>query len=235
MNKLKKIILSVFTILAVSTVVFTTTLAQFSDEETSTANTYTSGNLNLQVNGADAILPFSVSDLTPGHTKGSPTYTLTNTGSLPGVVTLKVKNVKSLENNLIEPEESANDAYGTRLDPDNFTIAQGDGELLDQLYFRFWVDDTPGLRPAAFDWQDTKWEGYPDESSHYSMPVNADLFNGKNVILNPGATLYFGSTAKFIDDLDASYAWILDGIANNAAMDDSVEFDIFIGLKQVTP
>lgn len=233
---MKRILVSLFVMAVVGISAVGLTRAYFSDTETSTGNTFSAGTLDLKVDGADAVVPFTVSNLKPGETKGSQTYTLKNMGSLPGVVTLKVKNVTTNENNLIEPEVSAGDSDGSRLDPDGFTIAtDGKGELLDQLYLRFWVDDTPGQRPAPFDWQDTYWSGYPDESSYYSMPINTDLMNGKNIIMQPGDELYMGSVAKFIDDTDTPYGWILDGVLNNATMDDDVRFDLEVGLKQVTP
>ena len=233
---MKKILLSVFSIALVAALIAGVTVAQLTDSETGEDNTFASGTLDLQVDGADSVVPFLVANMLPGETKGSPTYTLTNVGTVPGIVTLKVKNVTTNENGLAEPEVSAGDSDGTRLDPDGFTIASsGAGELLDQLYLRFWVDDTPGQRPAAFDWQDKYWAGYPDESAYYSLPLDTDLMDGKNIVLNPGDTLYMGATAMYIDDTNVPYSWILDGVLNNAAMGDDVKFDIEVGLKQVSP
>jgi len=232
---MKKLILSFLVLGVTSIAVLTSTSAFFSDTVTSTGNTFAAGTLDLQVDGGEVLIPFSVTNMQPGDTLGSPTYALTNVGTLPGVLSMEVHNVITNENGVIHPEELAGDAVGVRLDPDGFSIvASGFGELLDQTYIRFWVDDTPGQRPANFDWQDTKfWAGYPDESSYYSLPVDTDLMAGDNITLQPGETLYFGVVTRFIDDTSSSYGWILDGVANNAAMGDDFTFDIEMSLTQI--
>jgi len=219
--------------------------AQFSDTETSTGNVFTAGTLDLKVNGGDVFVPYTLSNLKPGESRGTATYSIYNAGSLPGLLSFKVMNVTTNENGVIEPETSAGDAEGLRIDPDGYSIAaSGFGELLDQVYLVFWVDDTPGQRPAAFDWQDAKyWAGYPDESGYYSLPVNTDLMAGKTwksgpyagqpLILYPGQTAYMGIGVMFIDDTWVPYSWILDGVLNNAAMGDDFMFDIEIGLNQL--
>jgi len=215
----------------------TATGAWFTDQVSSNANTVTAGELDLKIDGGDTLVPFVIEKFQPGETKGSPTYTLKNVGNVPGVLSFKVANVTTNENGVIQPESAAGDANGVRLDPDGFTIASGgEGELLDQVYMTFWVDDTPGQRPAPFDWQDNKfWSGYPDESSYYSLPVNVDLLAGKNVVLQPGQTLYMGVVTMFINDIATSYGWILDGVLNNAAMGDDIKFDVTLSLNQVQP
>jgi predicted ribosomally synthesized peptide with SipW-like signal peptide len=212
------------------------TFSWFSDQVTSNDNTITAGELDLKIDSGDTLLPFTIEKFQPGETKGSPTYMIKNVGNVPGVLSFKVINVSTNENGVIQPESAAGDSSGVKLDPDNFTIATGDGELLDQVYMTFWVDDTSGQRPAPFDWQDNKfWSGYPDESGYYSLPVNTDLLAGKNVVLQPGQTLYIGVVTMFIDDTATSYGWILDGVLNNAAMGDDIKFDIILSLNQIVP
>jgi predicted ribosomally synthesized peptide with SipW-like signal peptide len=242
---MNKILFSLAIIAVAGTAAVGITRAYFSDVGTSTGNTFTAGTLDLKVDGQDALIPYSVADLKPGDSRGTSTYAITNTGSIPGVLSMKVKNVVTDENEVLGPEIKAGDAEDVRLDPDHYSIAaSGYGELLDQVMLTFWVDDTAGQRPAPFDWQDTKyWNGYPDESSHYSLPVNTDLMAGKTwksgpytgqpLILNPGQTAYIGIGAQFISDTSISYGWILDGIPNNAAMGDDFKFDLEIGLNQV--
>lgn len=234
---MKKILLSVVSIAIIGAVAFAGTRAYFSDTKTNTGNTFSAGSIDLKVNGDDVFMPYTVTNLKPGENRGTETYTIKNTGTLPGLLSFKVTNVITNENDLIEPETSAGDAIDTRLDPDGHSIAaSGKGELLDQVYLVFWVDDTPGSRPAPFDWQDTKyWSGYPDESTYYQLPVNTDLMAGKNIVLDPGEVMYMGVGVKFIDDTDVPYGWILDGVPNNAAMSDDFSFDIEMGLKQLTP
>ena len=210
---MKRTLLSLAMIVLVGVLAIGATIAQFEDTETSTGNTFSAGTLDLTVDGQNAVVPFAIANMIPGERKGSPTYALCNVGSVPGQVTLKVKNFTTNENGLVEPETSAGDGLGTRLDPDNFTIATGgEGELLDQVVMRFWVDNTPGQRPAPFDWEDKYWEGYPDESSYYSLPVGTDLMASKNIVMQPGTcSQYMGAVATFIDDTNVPYGWILDG------------------------
>lgn len=233
---MKRIVISALTILIVVGGVAAYTYSQYNDTEAGTGDVLGAATLDLQVDGQDSIVPFTVANMQPGQTKGSPTYQICNVGTVAGKVFMKASNFVTNENSLVEPETSAGDAADSKLDPDGFTIAtQGKGELLDQLYLRFWVDNTAGQRPAAFDWEDTYYANYADESSYYSIPVDTDLLASKNFVLQPSACGYMGVTAKFIDDVDASYGWILDGVANNATMNDDVTFDMEVGLAQVNP
>lgn len=242
---MNRMVLSLLIIGTIVSIAGAGTWAYFSDTEQAAGNTFTAGTLDLQVNGQDGFIPYAAGNLKPGEYRGTPTYTIKNIGSLPGVLSYKVINVSTNENGVTDPEVKAGDAPGVRMDPDRFTIAaSGDGELLDQVYIVLWVDDTPGQRPAPYDWQDAKfWQGYPDESSYYKLPVNTDLMAGKTwasgpyagqpLMLYPGQTAYMGVGVKFISDTDTPYGWILDGVKNNAAMGDDFKFDIEVGLNQV--
>lgn len=232
---MKRILASVVVVALLSVATIAATRAYFSDTVTSTGNTFAAGTLDLNVDGGEVLVPFSVTNMKPGDSLGSPTYEIRNTGSLTGVLSYKVTNIVLGENGVIEPESTVGDAENLRLDPDGFSVAaSGFGELFDQCYIRFWVDDTPGQRPANFDWQDNKfWAGYPDESSYYSLPVGVDLMDGKNIVLDPGEVMYMGVVTNFIDDTNVPYGWILDGVKNNAAMGDDFKFDIELSLKQL--
>jgi predicted ribosomally synthesized peptide with SipW-like signal peptide len=101
------------------------TFAYFSDTETSTGNTITAGTLNLTAGvagsvgtllngaavpgqGADGVNTYLViADAKPGDT-GTVTFTLTNTGSLAGILTV-VSTGTSDENTIWEPEAVAGD------------------------------------------------------------------------------------------------------------------------------
>ena len=233
---MKRIFVSLAIIMFVAVAAISATRASFTATETSTGNTFSAGALDLQVDGQDSVVAFSVANMVPGDKKGSPTYQLCNVGSVPGRVTMSVNNLTTDENNVIDPESAAGDADSVRIDPDGYTVASGGfGELLDQVVMRFWVDDTAGQRPAAFDWQDTYWEGYPDESAVYHLTVGSPIPMNHDFVLQPNTCGYAGVVTTFIDDTNTPYQWIVDGVSNNAAMGDDISFDLTFGLTQVTP
>jgi len=105
---MKKILMSILTIGIAAGMIGLGTLANYSDTETSTGNTFTAGTLDLKVGGQDDlnVVHFELSNLAPGW---SHTYkwTLKNAGSVDGVVTICFSHVVELENGTNEPEEAA--------------------------------------------------------------------------------------------------------------------------------
>ncbi len=85
---MKKILISVFTILAVSAATFGATQALFSDEETSIGNTFSAGTLDLTIDGVnDNVVKFNASNMRPGSQPHG-AYTLKNEGSINGKLNL---------------------------------------------------------------------------------------------------------------------------------------------------
>lgn len=83
--------------------------ALFSDTETNSANIFTAGTLSLAVSGAQssAFDNFKVTQLgTAEAIRGGKTWTVTNTGSIPGRLLLSVQNLKNQENGCNEAESS---------------------------------------------------------------------------------------------------------------------------------
>ena len=104
----KKMLLSLLIIGVVSVSAGAGTWAYFSDTETSTDNTFTAGTLDLLVNGMDTPLAhFDESNLYPGWTDSEP-VTVTNAGSIDGVLSMEVINLADDEN--LNPESE--DAVG---------------------------------------------------------------------------------------------------------------------------
>jgi len=109
---MKKILLSLATIGVVGAIAVSATGAWFSDTETSTGNTFTAGTLDLAVNGQNTgIIPVVVGNIAPGWSKDI-TYTVKNTGSISGKLSLKsgsVVNTEGLnpesEGDIVEPGE----------------------------------------------------------------------------------------------------------------------------------
>ncbi len=113
---MKKIIGLTIAALLIIGIVGAGTYAYFSDIETSTGNTFTAGTLNLvnTINGtgtkadihtgADGVNVYVLFDnIAPGDS-GSITWTLENTGTLSGNLTMASSNVTFAENGSNEPE-----------------------------------------------------------------------------------------------------------------------------------
>src|SRR5665647_375627 len=88
----KKIILSILVVGFVCTAVGSATWASFTDTKTGTGNQITAGTLSLNVNGANTIItPFNFPTIAPGFNQPE-TVTFANVGSIPGSLSLNVKN-----------------------------------------------------------------------------------------------------------------------------------------------
>lgn len=125
-----KLLSIIVTVVALAALGVGGTLAVFSDVETSTGNTFTAGTLNLVntvagtgpagkfvvtaggdgING-NVVFGGDVVKLVPGDS-GSITWSLQNTGTIPGTLTILAA-LTSSENGLIEPETFAGDTGGT--------------------------------------------------------------------------------------------------------------------------
>lgn len=85
---MKKIILGLVTIFFVSTIGINATKAYFSDNVTSTGNTFTTGSLDLNLDGGNTnVVKFNVSEIKPGDTQIG-AWTVHNAGSIPGYLDL---------------------------------------------------------------------------------------------------------------------------------------------------
>ena len=80
---MKKILMSLMAIGLVVGLVGAGTMAYFSDEETSTGNTFTAGTLDLTPNNPGAFVS-GLTNLAPGVDNPAQTITLTNSGTLDG-------------------------------------------------------------------------------------------------------------------------------------------------------
>ncbi|WP_456450303.1 TasA family protein [Palaeococcus sp. (in: euryarchaeotes)] len=222
------------------------TLAIFTDTETSHGNVATAGVLDLKVKGSSwdddpNIVHMTIDNMKPGETR-SFAFKLKNAGTVPGNVTLKIKNPMSYENTLEEPEIAAGDQDGVEIDPTGYDANGGDGELWDQITMKICVDKNGNKK---CDWNEPiifNDFGTPsvDYSSYYSLPLDTNLFPmkvgyynpDKWVILNPGEKVTIVFEIHFVDD-QSNWWWGAQGsLSNNMAMSDSVEFDIEFGLVQ---
>ncbi len=113
----------------------TLTAALFTDTETSATNTFTAGTLNLTVGGADgtAFESFSLDNLgVDGQVTGGKTWTIVNTGSVPGELTFAMNELTNFDNGCNEPEALVDTTCGNP--------GPGEGELGDNMVVQVLLD-----------------------------------------------------------------------------------------------
>lgn len=123
-----KIIKSSLVVLSVIAIAAGATGAYFSDSETSNGNSFTSGNLDLNVDGGNTnVVKFNVSNLSVGQ-QGGAVYRLTNVGSIPGFLDLHNITVTNQENGRLDAETDAGDT------------TDDSGELQDLMSYSMFMD-----------------------------------------------------------------------------------------------
>jgi spore coat-associated protein N len=129
---MKKILISLMTIVAVTALVGGGIYAYFSDIETSNGNTFTAGTLDLNLDGGNInVVKFTVSDVKPGDSGGG-TWTVTNVGNIDGYLDLESCSVSEDIGSTTEPEladEGGSDTaqLGSNLDVHIFVDANNNG------------------------------------------------------------------------------------------------------------
>lgn len=69
------------------------TMAYFSDTETSTGNMFKAGTLDLTVDGADVVIPFTASNLKRDDSAILATWEIKNEGTIPGTLSICIANI----------------------------------------------------------------------------------------------------------------------------------------------
>jgi len=166
---MKKIIISICTIGIVSAIAISSTVAYFSDVETSTGNTFSAGTLDLKIDlqcdppgpscdfslrdlGDDGPAFFQECDIKPGDwNEVTISWHVYYNNAWARI---RLANVKDYENGCINPESKAGDMNCG--DP-----GLGEGELDDNLIFTLWMDEggvsgwqCPGNKPCPADPQE---------------------------------------------------------------------------------
>lgn len=204
----KKILISSFIIAAVSAGGYFGSQALFTDTETSTTAQFTVGTLDLDVdnNNGQAFDNFEVSNIGVDETlEGGRTWTINNTGSLPGRLTFALDNLVNYENGCNEPEALVDT---TCSDP-----GPGEGDMGPV------VDVT-----VLFNDQLVVTSDYAEASQpSYEAQWLSNLSNGDRII-PPGGSVTV--TMNWVVDHD-SYG--------NEVQSDSLEFDTVFTLDQVAP
>lgn len=137
---MKRIILSLAIIAAVGAIAVGATTAYFSDNETSTGNTFTAGTLDLNLDGANInVVKFTVDNVKPGDT-GSGIWVINNVGTIDGFVDLESISQVNDDNGCNEPETEDGDT----------TCGAGQGDLGVNLNIDLFVDaDNNGIKGAG--------------------------------------------------------------------------------------
>lgn len=111
----KKIIISAILIAAIGSTGFAATRAFFNARVTSTNSSFTVGTLDLSVNGkqegVDNIVVAGIGE--EGNIEGGKTWTIKNTGSLPGKLSFKLDKLVNQENGCNRAEKADEPDCGT--------------------------------------------------------------------------------------------------------------------------
>jgi len=208
---MKQILKSFLTVIAVAGVVGTATYAQFSDTETSYANTFSTGTLDLKVDGNDDpnIVHVTLNNMKPGQT-ASYNWVLSNTGSLAGKPWIEIKNVVNDDNNCNEPEDADDDSCG----------ATGGGELGDYLMMQL---NAPGDVGYVYPHGPCVNSGRQCTLNYWASLGNLSTIDGQTWNnINPSSSL-----APMVLEFE------IPSTVGNIIQSDSVKFDIVFHLDEV--
>ena len=241
----RKIFLSLLTIAFIGTIAIGGTIAYFKDSAISSGNTFSAGKLDLKVKDADnpGVL-FTLSNITPGHWYDAGTITVRNAGSVPGRLSIKIKDPVSHENTLEDPEIKAGDATGIEVDPGSYDANEGDGELWDLCFMRVYVDGNhDGKYTCGSDGDCIIEENALDKTEYYHFPIDEDLFpvetnyycHDEYIDLDPGETVDIGVQIYFYSDDGGGPAggWSRNLPPDETAMTDDLQFTMEFGLNQI--
>ncbi len=210
----RKLLLALVALGLGGVMVYNLTSALFTDVETTTDSTFTAGTLNLNVdeNDGEEFDNIVVSNIgVDGTVSGTKTWTINNTGSVPGNLTMEVFNVVNDENGCNEPE-ALDDLTCDDPGPDQ-------GELGGVIATVVKLDDD-AIGPNV-----------------ESTIINTDLATAN---AGQYLTQWVGNAGVVTIPAGGSATVTMDWSNNpatygNEIQSDSLEFDIRFDLEQVTP
>ncbi|PIY80492.1 MAG: hypothetical protein COY80_02635 [Candidatus Pacebacteria bacterium CG_4_10_14_0_8_um_filter_42_14] len=103
----KKVLMGLGAVVVLGAGVTAASFALFSDVETSGSNTFTAGTLDMSVGAANgtAFESFTIANIgANGVVSGGKTWTITNSGSVPGNLTFQMNDLVNNDNGCNEPE-----------------------------------------------------------------------------------------------------------------------------------
>jgi len=176
--------------------------AFFSDTETSTGNTFSSGSLNLQVGDNDPVTWKLDENVMPGDSDGE-NISVENTGTIDGFLHINFTNLLNKENSCTEPE----------LLEESDCNSDNIGELAENLFITVYFDND---NSSDFSNGDTLiYRGIVNNTT-------TSLLQAKLV----DSELLSGNKENFRID------WEIDGSVGNEVQSDLVQFDIPFELTQ---
>lgn len=210
----RKILLSAFLIALVGGGGYAASQALFTDTETGTDSSFTVGTLDMDIDGNNgdptAFDNFEVTNIgADGTVSGGKTWTINNTGSLPGNLSFSLADLTNTENGCNEPEALADASCGPT-DP---------GELGDAMSVTVELDPD-GTGPQAATSVVTSNLATANQSEYATQWAA----NAGTVEIPAGGSVTV--TMNWATD-PASYG--------NEIQSDSLGFDVSFVLEQVTP
>jgi spore coat-associated protein N len=216
---MKKILLSLMVIGLVCTAIGSGVFAFFSDTET-TAGSFTSGTLNLQVGTSDPSMEtLTLSNLKPSDAGTASSWLLTNIGSINGTLDLALGAINNNENTRSEVETAAGDT------------SDDTGELGTLLKVAFWMDSDKDNEWSSGDYYLSSSGVKVDYLSGSSLPSNA-----YDVLNNYASKTYTGiQTVNGTFDAGnfrVEYNFPNGGSGDNVVQSDSCSFNLNFILNQ---
>ncbi len=106
-----RILMSVLVIGLAVTLIGGATLAWFTDEAVSEANTFAAGTLDLKVDGEEVAESISLTNMAPGQTSVYYKWVLRNDGTLPGKLSVSFSDIENKTNLINDPKLTALKEY----------------------------------------------------------------------------------------------------------------------------
>jgi predicted ribosomally synthesized peptide with SipW-like signal peptide len=201
---MNKILISLSVIGVVSAIAVGGTMAYFSDTVTSTGNTFSTGTLDLKVGNQDDpnVVHITRANLQPNprwsHSYGGQ-WDLKNTGSIPGVFKITIKNIKNYENTCLDMETDAGDT--------TCGVGADQGELGNLMYARWSRNAAP--------WGHVYGSLMNPFNSAEGVVITGD-------VINPGEI----APAVYLDLEWDTHAGNQDNLGQNDGLEFDVEFSL---------
>jgi predicted ribosomally synthesized peptide with SipW-like signal peptide len=199
---MRKLFLSLAVVGITSAIAIGATSAYFSDTETSSANTFTAGTLDLAIdgqNGSQVTTKYTLTNWYPGKSSMVGGFTVKNTGTVSGKFWMEIKNVVNNENGVSLVEANAGDT----------TTGATEGELGQFISGYFQENVGPN------------WYHLNPSISSLNSIVGTHLIPADGGVLNPGQEIPIVFYTNWVPTA-----------TDNVAQGDSVSFDLVFHLDQ---